>query len=239
MRMRGAGPQRGQLGRLAMRRRRRAPVRPSKVTSVPPTSAPSSSASARSTCAAATTPTTAVGCVLSRHVLEQAPVAGPTRGPDREHGAHPSHRRRVHHRYAREPARVRREELGREVVGPLEHHVGRPREGHCVLRQQARGVKHDLDPRDPRPKRPGRGVQLGAAHVGLAEEDLPVQVGRVHLVVVAQRDRSHAGVRQRHQRRAPQAADAHHQHASAFESALSLSSSMRRSLTPHGRTPRG
>lgn len=114
----------------------------------------------------------------------------------------------MHHRHAREGAGVGGEELRGEVVASLDDQVVGADELHRVVRQEARVVDAHVHAwREPLERALCRGGLLDS-HVGVVEEDLPVEVRALDHVVVGEPERAHAGAGQHHRRGASEASDA-------------------------------
>jgi hypothetical protein len=155
----------------------------------------------------------AIGRVVERDVLEEAAVARTAARPDGQRGADPAHGGRVDDRDACDEARVGGEELGGEVVAPLDDEVVAAGERDRVARQEPRAMQlHANARRRGRERARGR-VELRRADVRVLEEDLPVQVRPLDDVVVAKTERADAGVRQREGGGAPEAPRADDEHA--------------------------
>ena len=114
----------------------------------------------------------------------------------------------MHHGHARERAGVGEEEARREVVGGVDDHRRARDERRRGARQRAAAVELDRRGGEAAAERVGEGVELGAADVGVGEEDLPVQVGELDPIVVGDADRGHAGRRERERRGRADAAGA-------------------------------
>ena len=145
----------------------------------------------------------------ARQILEQAAVAGRATRGDAQHRSAKAHRRAVHDRSLFERAGVRAQELGGEVIRALDHDIDPPHQLARVLGQEARANELDAARHSARAVQSAlRRVELVLTNVGFAEQDLTVQVGAVHQVVVAQQDTASAGFGQGERDRAAEAADA-------------------------------
>ena len=80
-----------------------------------------------------------------------------------------------------------------EVVGAIDDHVGGSDECCKCLAADARGDPAQLDTRIDRRKPRDRRIDLRLPDVGRRVENLALQVGEIHAIVVAQRERADAG----------------------------------------------
>jgi hypothetical protein len=103
----------------------------------------------------------------------------------------------VHDWYAGDRARVCCEKLGSKVVAPLHHDVVLPDEHQGVLGEQTLAMEMQSQSWRDRVERTGRRVDLRRSHVLVAEEDLPVEVTPIDLVVVAQAEYAYARTSER------------------------------------------
>jgi hypothetical protein len=118
----------------------------------------------------------------------------------------------VHHGLLRAGARVGHEELRREVVRALDDHVDPLEELVGEVREKTRGSHGDFGPRAAGVERALGDLGLGQPDVPVAEEDLPVQVRHLDLVVVDEHEPPDPCADEGERRGAPEPADAHDEH---------------------------
>ena len=150
---------------------------------------------------------------------------GPRRRPS---VARPEHRRLAveavdrapHVGDAQEVRRVVDQVAGREVVGAVDDEVVALEDPEDVVVVEPLRVHHDLDQRVDLGDRLLRRLRLRPADVGLAVDDLALQVRLVDLVELDDADRPDACRGEVHQRRAAEAAGTDHQHLGVLEPLL-------------------
>jgi hypothetical protein len=136
-----------------------------------------------------------------RRLRHLAPVAGAVVGQVGAHLALEPEDRAVHHRGAGLERGVVDQVAGREVVGPVHHHVELLEDLDDVVGPQPHVVGDDVDVGVERHERLLGRVDLPLADAVDVVEDLPLQVGRVDHVHVDDADGAHARRRQVHGRR--------------------------------------
>src|SRR6266480_649806 len=120
--------------------------------------------------------------------------------------------RRGDERFSREITGVGHEVAGGEIVGTVGDEVVAADEIERIRRGQAHRMGFDRDVRVEPPDHRGRAVDLGPAEVRSAVDDLALQIGKRHGVVIDDAERADArgGEIQQHRRAEPAGADHEH-----------------------------
>eukprot|EP00962_Isochrysis_galbana_P042352 scaffold15810_cov117-Isochrysis_galbana.AAC.3 len=130
--------------------------------------------------------------------------------------------RPVHQRQAQHDAGVVDQVAGREVVRPVHHYIVPAQNLQSVARVQVRVVRDEAHRRVDLAHALRRRLHLGHAHRVGRVDNLPMQVGLVHHVVVHHPQRPDAGRSQVDKRGRAKAAGANAKHACALEPTLAL-----------------
>ena len=130
-------------------------------------------------------------------------------------------------RYADQGAGVVDEVAGGEVVGAVHHEVVAAKELKGVARVEAKLVLDHLDVRVDRAHALGRRPDLGPADVGLAVDDLALEVGLLDDVGVHHPQGADARGREVEEGRGPQPPGSHDQDAGVGEAPLPLAAHLR------------
>ena len=128
--------------------------------------------------------------------------------------------RRRDQRLAGEEAGVGHQIAGFEIVGAVEHQIIAADQRHRIRCVEPRRVAHEFHMRIERVDFLGGAVDLGPADIRRKVNDLALQVGQRHGVVVDHAERADAGGGEIHQHRRAEPAGADHQHRGGLQRRL-------------------
>jgi hypothetical protein len=120
--------------------------------------------------------------------------------------------RRRDQRLAGEEACVRHQIAGFEIVGAVEHQIVAADQAHRIAGIEPCGMRRELDVGIERVDSIRGRVGLAAADIRRGVDDLALQIGQRHDVVIDHAERADPGGGQIHQRRRAEAARTDHQH---------------------------
>ena len=115
-------------------------------------------------------------------------------------------------RLAREIAGIRHQIACREVVGAVEHQIIRTDQRHRIARRQPFAVTDEVHMRIERMDSRGGAIDFQRADIRRRMDDLALQIGQRHLVIVHDAQRADTGRSKIHQRGGTEPTGADHQH---------------------------
>ena len=123
-------------------------------------------------------------------------------------------------RFAGEEAGIGHQIAGFEIVGAVEHEIVAADQRHHIVGIEPHGMRLEMHMRIERVNLIGGAVDLAPADIGRGVDDLALQIGQRHDVVIDHAERADAGRRQIHQHRRAEAAGADHQHGGLLQRRL-------------------
>jgi len=159
-----------------------------------------------------------------RRMAENAPVAGRLPGQNGKHPAFESKNTAVDEGLARKTAGVIDKEFGGKIIHPVNHDIVGPDTVQRVVGVQAILIRFDYDFGIDQTDFFFRGLDLGLSNIRRVMEDLSLEIGSIHGVVIDDANGSYAGCGQIQGRRRAQPSCADYKYFRLGDFRLSLPS---------------